>query len=86
MDDIAFVSPNAETTQHALSRVSRLGAFLGIRVRNSKAKICKWTPSPTDETTFRGGVPHKVHPPPPQLSYLGHLLSHPFRANKARSD
>ena len=63
MDDIAFISPDAETTQQVLSEVSQLSAVLGFRVNNTKTESYKWTPSPTNETVLWEGVPHKVRPP-----------------------
>ena len=62
MDDIAFISPDAETTQRVLSKVSRISATLGFRVNNTKTEICKWNPSTTNATVLWEGVPHKVFP------------------------
>ena len=82
MDDVAFISPDVETTQRVLSEVSHLSAILGFRFNNTETDIYKWTPSPTNETVLWEGVPHKVRPPP-LLRYLSHLLARPSWAHKA---
>ena len=84
MDDVAFISPDAATTQRVLIDISRLNTTLGFRVNSTKIEMYKWTPSTTNETMSWEGVPHTVCPP--ILRYLGHLLAHPFWAHKARSD
>ena len=84
MDDIAFISLDAGTTQQVLSQVSRISAVLGFRVNTTKTQIYKWAPSTSHETVLWDGVPHKVCPP--ILRYLGHLMAHPSWAHKARGD
>ena len=41
MDDIAFISLDAETTQRVLSKLSRISATLGFRANNTKTEISK---------------------------------------------
>ena len=63
MHDIAFMSPQANTTQRVLFQMSRLSATLSFRVNNTKTETYKWNPSPPCETILLDAVPHKVCTP-----------------------
>ena len=93
VDDIAVVTKNANDMQRVLKRVQELSLILGFQTNPGKTEIYKWATIPL--AMQKRQVPQHgvlrwngkdMLVRPPIFRYLGHLIAHPSRAERARDE